>query len=199
MKEHLHDSDPSAFWGWFVPSESRFRNVEVPEKEALLDELLEHLQTFCPNLFFEVGGDKNGPFEFIVTAGGETAAFPCVRDLVASAPTIQRWQVIAFKPPQGFDFVMKHGAARLDPRRCWFLPLADSSGGNKVKLRIGCPGFSSTAAEDYAFAAWLTLDTGLGELAVAERIEDIELALVPDEPSRQGYMRLTTLPSFLHV
>ena len=114
------------FWTWFAANEARFRKLDGPEAEteALLDEILDHLHEFSDGLYFEIGGPTEGPMELIVTAEGDPDFFPQVRDLVAQAPPIPGWQVIAFKPPMGFDFVNDCSGLETDPRQCWFEPMA---------------------------------------------------------------------------
>src|SRR4051812_9694410 len=90
------------FWRWFAKHQARFRSVEVPEKEGLLDEIQHHLHAYCPDLFFEIGGFPGGTTELIITAAGRRALFPQVRELVSAAPPIDGWSFIAFKPAQGF-------------------------------------------------------------------------------------------------
>jgi hypothetical protein len=47
LKEASPIKRASDFWSWFVANEHLYRDVEVPEKESLLDALLERLQAFC--------------------------------------------------------------------------------------------------------------------------------------------------------
>ena len=72
----------AAFWSWFVSSEHLYRDVEVPEKEHLLDALLERLHDFCAQLWFEVGGGPTGSRELVITAEGKVEAFPALLELV---------------------------------------------------------------------------------------------------------------------
>jgi hypothetical protein len=43
-------NNPASFWSWFLSAEQRYRRLEVPEKEALLDELQRHLHKFSDQL-----------------------------------------------------------------------------------------------------------------------------------------------------
>jgi hypothetical protein len=197
MNQHVHDHSPHAFWQWFILSEARLRDLEVPDKEARLDDFLDHLQAFCPDLFFAIGGDPKGPLELIITASGHEEAFACVRQVISSAPILGGWQFIGFKPALGFDCVISKGAATIDPRRCWFLAYRDTTAPAKLFLRVACPGYVPENAEDFAFAVWESLDSGLGELIAAERIEDIQVGPVPENPTKHGYRRLAVLREFI--
>ena len=197
MTPHRHIQPASEFWRWFVLSEARFRDLAVPERESLLDEFLDHLHAFCPDLYFAIGGAPEGPNELIVTADGAVAAFACVRSIVDAAPTVAGWEFIAFKPALGFDCVIEKGVAILDPRLCWFLPVSAPLQSGALVLRIACPGYSDAAAEDFAFAAWEALDSGLGEQLTAEYIDDLEVVAVPSNPLTHGYIPLPELQRFL--
>jgi hypothetical protein len=51
-------SRAAVFSSRLAADERRYRDIEVPEKEQLLDDLLERLQAFCKDLWFEVGGGR---------------------------------------------------------------------------------------------------------------------------------------------
>ena len=87
--------DQRKFWEWFKQNEGRFRDVEVPEKERLLDDLLDALHDYCPQLWFETGRAEDGCNELIISAEGDTSYFSAVRTLIAVAPTISGWRFIA--------------------------------------------------------------------------------------------------------
>jgi len=190
-------SQASAFWRWFAKHQSRFRTVEVPQKETLLDEIQDHLHTYSPDLFFEIGGFPGGVTELIITAEGRRELFPLVWGLVGVAPQLDGWSFIAFKPAQGFDFVTEYGLAKLDPQQCWFLPLESSKNPERIGLRIGCPNFLHPTLQDFEKAALVALDTGLGELRAAEDIGHVEVERLPAEPADNGWIELVELPRYL--
>jgi hypothetical protein len=194
---HQHRKVPAAFWRWFSASEARFRAVSGPDSETLLDELHGHLQDFCSDLYFEIGGAPNGPVELVISAGGNRSVFPCVRELVALAPQLPGWHFIAFKQPQGFDFTTERNGVVLDPRECVCQLVPDLSRGTRHWLRVACPGFLPSAAKDYAFAVWTALDSAMGEVFVAEHILDIDLCPMPIGSRARAYFPLTSLPLLL--
>ena len=194
---HSHSLDPAAFWHWFAGSERRFRDLSGPKSEALLEELHERLRLYCTDLYFEVGGAPEHPVELVISAGGNASAFACVRALVSAAPPLPAWTVIAFKQPHGFSFTTRHNGILLDPRRCMFQLLPERSQGGRHWLRIACPGYVASAAEDYAFAAWTALDRALGEGFVSEHILEIELCSIPRGPVPRAFQPLPVLATAL--
>jgi hypothetical protein len=97
-------STPADFWNWFAVAQERFRSVQVPEKEQLLDELLARLHDYCDALYFEIGGTPGDVSELVITAEGDARYFGAVQDLIEAAPSITGWRFVAFRPPMGFQF-----------------------------------------------------------------------------------------------
>jgi len=190
-------SRAAKFWSWFSANEERYRNLEVPEKERLLDELLEHLQAFDPNLWFEIGGGPNGPRELVITAEGRLSAFPALRELCRAAPKIRGWDVVSFKQPQGFEFTTEYEDIVVSPEATWFLPLTSTQNPELLGLRLAFAHFEVKRQRQFLSAAYVMLEAGLGELAAAEYISHVEVCLAPSSPESEGYLALIDLPSFL--
>jgi hypothetical protein len=76
--------------------------VKEAERERIFDGLAIELQKVDPNLAFEFG--PNDPKrEFVISAAGIRSAFPAFVSLAAAAPTLEKWKVIAFRPPAAPD------------------------------------------------------------------------------------------------
>jgi hypothetical protein len=84
------------FWNWFVDHEEELLTFES-DRERIFDMLATELNKIDPALCFELG--PNDPrIEFVISAGGIKSAFPAVSALVDAAPTLERWQITAFRP-----------------------------------------------------------------------------------------------------
>ena len=189
-------NDPAKFWSWFQQNERRFRNLEGAEKEELLDEVLDHLQMFSEHLWFEIGGPEEA-CELIISAEGRREAFHDVRRLVATAPAMPGWTVIAFKPAQGFDFVTRYADLTFAPEATWFLPLSLEDDADALGLRVAYAHYEATNEHVFRAATFLMLEAGLGELITAERIQHVEVGPLPSSPEHSGYTLLTELPNYL--
>ncbi len=188
---------PAIFWLWFQANESRFRNIEVPEKEDLLDEFMGQLHEFSGDLWFELGGHPDGPHELIITAEGNFQAFNEVRRLIDAAPQIPGWEFIAFKPAQGFDFVTSYEGLNFAPAATWFLPLVSREDPDFLGLRVAFAHFDPKNKETFLAAAYIMLEAGLGELITAERIQHVEVGLLPSSPEAAGYIEICELSDYL--
>ena len=188
-------SSTTEFWSWFGSNEARFRNVETAEKEALLDEMLSHLQRVSEALFFEVGGHPDGPTELIITAEGNSKYFDLAREVVRKAPALKGWQFIALKPAVGFAFVTTYEGVRVDPKEMWFLPLENSLG--ELGLRIAGPAYQQAVESQFRFACHQLIDGGLGEETASAEVGHLEVGPLPDDPEAEGYIEIVELPAYI--
>jgi hypothetical protein len=189
--------DQRIFWAWFERNEERFRDIQVPEKEELLDELLAELHAYCPHLWFETGKADDGSHELIISAEGDTSYFSAVRTLIAAATPISGWRFIAFKPSMGFDFDTGYGGVTFSPRSAWFMPLRSSSNPSALGIRVGYAHYDRNLEQTFMTGTHIMLECVLGELVLAEQIQHIEVAVLPSSPEFSGYSPLLELADLL--
>ena len=185
------------FWSWFEKLATRFTAVSDCVEGVDLDAIQTQLHKYCENLWFEVGGDPDGPIEFVISAEGDERYFSKVEELVNAAPDIRGWSIVAFKQPQGFDFVTEYAGFELDPKQCWFLPLRSAREPSRVALRVGVPKFDPEISERIKNGLYVVTDTGLGELVAGQRIAFIEACEVPADPEEDGFLRLNELGDYI--
>lgn len=185
------------FWAWIVRNQGRLRETDGKDRQALFDQLLECLQAFREDLFFEIGGFPGGTTELIITAEGKSDLFDDVRALVASAPALPGWKFIALKPAAGFDFVTVYEGARIDPKTSWFLPLASAEHPDRFGMSLACSTYDATRHDTFRAAAHVVVETALGELAAAERVHYIDVEATPEDPTEDGYIELPQLVAYL--
>jgi hypothetical protein len=165
------------FWSWFVKHESELFNfdpVREAERERLFHELASELGKIDPDLVFEFG-PKNTSREFVVSAAGIKRAFPAVVSLVAAAPPLERWQVIAFRPRRTSPSSVEFRGKRVHPKDVQFTLLHD---GKTAGIFLFLPGFREGDA-DLKQIGYLLLDEVLGEYDVESHLGLIKM-LSPD-------------------
>ncbi len=178
----------SAFWAWFTANAKRVATIESGN-EPIADELAAHLQGIDPDLTFEVGV-KHAPRELIISAGGIKRAFPAVQRLVAAAPSIPGWRIIAFRPRSHVGLIVEFGGYRVDPAQVWFKAERD---GAKCGVTLHLPGYRDDA--NVKNAGYLLLDGSLGEYDVETKVGFIEMRALPANPASAGLRPLSELPS----
>jgi hypothetical protein len=189
--------DASRFWSWFQEQRHRLLCLRSGSDEPLLNEIQNELHRFCEHLWFEIGGHPSGPLEFVVSAEGNAAYFDQVDLLVSQAPRIEGIEIVAFKQPQGFDFVTTYEGTDIDPSACWFLPLVSSRNPGLVALRVGSPLYGSVPASTLESGLYIVVETGLGELVAGQRIAFIEACALPADPEEDGFFPLSDLADYI--
>ena len=179
------------FWNWFIQHEGELFDFDPrreAERERIFDELAGELRKVDPDLAFEFGPNELRR-EFVVSAGGIKRAFPAVVSLVSVAPTLDRWQVIAFRPrrpPQVVEFRGK----RVDPDDVQF-SLLDN--GKTAGIYLFIPGFREGDV-DLKQIGYLLFDGTLGEYDVETRLGLIKM-FSPDTHTVGDRYPLADLPA----
>jgi hypothetical protein len=189
--------DQREFWAWFERNEAKFRNIETPEKEQLLDELMEALHAYSPHLWFETGSADDGVNELVISAEGNSDHFSAVRTLIAAAPSISGWRFIAFKPACGFEFDTCYEGVTFSPKATWFLPLRSSSNPSLLGIRVGYAHYDRAKEQTFLTGTFIMLECALGELALADQIQHIEVVALPSSPESSGYLPLQELANLI--
>lgn len=184
------------FWSWFREHSAEL--YAMPDADARFwDTALAELHRVDARMQFEISDPVNDRREFVITARGDPSVFASVEALVAAAPGLSEWIVVALKPPCGFDFATTYEGVEFDARRLWFLPLHSANRPDDVGLRVGVPGLSDAHRSIAARAVIVILETGLGERSLAIDVQHVEYAALPEEPAKHGWIELPELPAYI--
>lgn len=189
------------FWNWFEQNSNKFFFLNQvdneDEREKILDDFLNQLHQYCDKLYFEIGGHPDEIQDLIITADGNLDYFSKVEELIKHAPKLKDWNIIAFKPPVDPSFVIEYGDIKIDPKKTWFLPLENEKRPEQLGLRICTPDYSPAKKKDFLNAAYLALDSILGEKSNALNIQHVEVEDLPDNPEKEGMINLIELPQYI--
>jgi hypothetical protein len=106
--------------------------------DPLWDIALNQLKVLNDGLWFEFSEPNGEDREFIITAEGRSESFGLVETIVARAPRIPGWRIIALKPPMGFDFKTTYEGILFEPGHMWFLPLESNSHRTMLVYALAC-------------------------------------------------------------
>lgn len=190
------------FWNWFSKNSSKFLDINLEKnkdiKEELLDILLFKLHEYSDGLYFEIGGTPGVyPQELIITAQGDEEFFAAVEKLVTSAPVINGWEIIAFKPEMGCDFITEYKEIVLDPKKIWFLPLDNKKDFHFLGLRVYMPDFEFSKKQLYLEGVYILLDVILGEKSSVLDVNYVDIDLLSVNPEEHCLIELCSLPDYI--
>ena len=180
------------FWDWFIQHEEELYEFDPgreAERERIFDQVATELQKCDPDLTFEFG-PKQRRREFVISASGMKSAFPAVVSLVNAAPTLNRWQVTAFRPRRIPPDVVEFRSKRVHPKDVQF-SLLDN--GKTAGMYLFIPGYQEDDA-DLKQIGYLLLDEAIGEYDVETRLGPIKM-FPPDAPTDGERYPLTDLPA----
>jgi hypothetical protein len=171
-QQHAEGSPQVEFWRWFRDNDARLFDFER-DREKIFDDLGLALHRVHPDLTFEFGPDHDHKRDFVVSAGGIREAFPMVRTLVAAAPELDRWNIIAFRPRRKTVNDIDLNGVHVRALDVSFTAEPD---GDRIGITLLIPGFRSTPNRTFEQIGYLLLDEALGELAVETRLGFITFA-----------------------
>jgi len=202
-------SKEQQFWDWFIKSEEMLFQLLSPDHK-LWHELSKRLRAVDSNLTFEVGTqpEANGRRQLAISADGIRDSFASVEALADTAPSLQRWNIVRFRPPvQDYadnELQMHDEKVAGSDIDCVLAP--NETGTINVCLRIpGCPEVND---RKYAHIGFILLDMALGEydvecsvgefVVVPDNFELDEARLIPFADLRDEFCRLRTQESDRH-
>jgi hypothetical protein len=186
------DPKIAAFWAWFSATSSELTSVKTG-KEPVCKTLSAELSKVDKGLTWEFGPTEKGVREFTVSADGAKALFPRVKAIVAAAPPLPTWKILAFRQRKSIDGMsLTVDSAKLDVGKVLFR--AGKEGG-KIALTVFIEGLTRKNEKQVLMQGFILLDYCLGEYDVETRIGAIDFLPLSDTVERKDLMPLPKLAS----
>jgi hypothetical protein len=177
-------SQYSNFWTWFQANEADFPTTS--EFDATYgDELSGRLTDIKSGLVYEIAILDDAENELIISGDGIKELIPFVQDVVNSAPAIDGWKIIAFRPRMDdyASFTLNFGERNFDPKKLWcWSRIEDGS----FDLVIYHAEYSDEVRNLLVNGTYVLLDMALGEYDVMTGIRYIDHRELPDDPEAAG-------------
>lgn len=173
IKRLFNKSDKyKVFWDWFIHVSDDFFDLNEENYELLFKRLNKQLSRVNKDLTYEFSAELvDGKREFIISADGIYSAFSDVIKLVEAAPNIENFKIIAFRQ-RGEDFKIQFNDIELDPLNVSFsYEIQD----NLINLVLYIKDYDPNN-DDWEGAAFILLDTIIGEYDTVTKIGEIEFS-----------------------
>jgi hypothetical protein len=157
------------FWKWFQKNETMLFNFEK-DRESVFDQLSTQMKKVHESLTFEFGPVENGKRDFVISADGIKKGFPAVETLYASAPKLERWTFIKFRPRrEAMDIDYAGVSVKTGDVFCTVQPDRGKAG-----ITVFLRNYRQENQKAYAGITFLMLDQALGEYDVETRVGFIQ-------------------------
>ena len=179
-----------AFWNWFE------RQKDEPY-DGLITSVNERIKQLSLGLSVELDVIQT-PKVLVVTPQGMKHYFTHAHEVLAYAPPIEDWELIATKPPLGVLEVVEVDGISIEPSEVTFMPLNSPEHPDDLAIRLYHKAYvAQEGREQNAVIAglYLLLDKLLGEESATFDFQYIDFDDMP-HPKEQDYP-LHQLPAFV--
>jgi hypothetical protein len=132
----------------------------------------------------------------IVTADGDRSLFPLAHTIVAAAPVVEGWTILALKPKLGFPESVRWENLDLRIADVRFDPL-ELEGSDDLGLRIFVRGVQEQDAVAAHSAVLRAMDHGLGEERFAMSVHYTEIRVLSADDATDDFIPLVDLDAFI--
>ena len=199
---------PDIFWQWFTAnaeSLTMLNDLDESRRNALLDEMQQHLTEYCDGLTYELGEQTANGRTLTISAEGDFDLFRHVVELVDNAPDVDWWEFVAFRQPKGKNLRVIFDRYRFETSKMAFMQLENEEEPDIIGLRVALPDQpkdykprpDSEADDDRLVGVYVTLEALLGEFDCTTLIGYVDLCPMPKEPFKSEFRPLDDLPEFV--
>lgn len=127
---------------------------------------------------FEIGQkDKTNSRTLVISCDGVKEGILAVNDLVSKVPSIEGWNIVAFRQPVDDNLTIEMDGLKLSTNDILFDYQAAPD--NMVDITLYVDKLSDTNRDKYLQATFVLLDAAIGEYAAMTKIRYIELLQIP--------------------
>jgi hypothetical protein len=180
-------SPQARFWRWFRSNGARLRAMMYDgedARDAATAEMRDAVAEVEPGLILEFGPGTDEAHDLIISADGRRERVDPIKDLVAAAPAIPGWEVIAFRPRMTLDdlAINVHGE-QIGTDDVWFRVEEDADG---LALTLYVRGLTPKNERFRGLGASLLAEHAVGERDALTLLSGLRVETLPADPRRAG-------------
>jgi hypothetical protein len=170
----------AGFWDWFVKHEARLADAAAVDPVAAMKEIQAQLDRHEEDLVVELMLDKTP--SLVVSADGNASLFGAVKRVVAAAPKLKRWSVVAFRPRRPWMGDLEIEGRKFALADFSFRELGRVKG--QIDIEVAVRGRTEANEKEVDNAAFLVLDVVLGEYDTETKIGVVDFSSTPKKSHR---------------
>ncbi|MGF1581450.1 MAG: DUF695 domain-containing protein [Gemmataceae bacterium] len=185
------------FWEWFRENGNRLRDTVYGENEGArheaLDELASAKSLLARDLILELGRSlEGGVAELVVSADGRPERVDEVKSFVSSAPKMEGWEVVAFRPRmsmrEGLEIQIQ--GETIGPSDVWYRVTPEEDG---LGLTLYVQGLTDENEEMRGLGASLLAEHEIGERDVLTLLSSLGCEALPADPQAEDLQPFKTI------
>ncbi len=186
-----HPEQIPQFWTWFQANQQLLASTENPGDKVHV-ELGENLKRIDEGLTFEIGKAAGDKRELAVSADGVPELFPIVKEVVAAAPKMEKWQVVAFRqrvPAETLKELAIQGGSAGGGSEQIGLAVKDMRGSiSRVAEKANVTVFlkNNSGNEGQQNMVLIMLQQALGESDLVTKVGDIRFASIEEDDKKNS-------------
>lgn len=179
------------FWEWFLLRSDYIYEMLESDTENIALEIKENLKMIHNDIEFEIPFDFNdGKRSLIISADGDIELFDLVIKLVESAPSVSKWDIIAFRPRlHQRNQVIDLDGITMDYNDVFFISKEEN---NKLILDVYIKDFDGSDNR-YVHLYFLLLDSLIGEYDSVTLIDETRIYPFNEQHDLNQFPRLLEL------
>ncbi|WP_432694508.1 hypothetical protein ACRBU7_30700 (plasmid) [Priestia aryabhattai] len=180
------------FWSWFEKNSEDYFQLDEKNYDLLFNKLGLQLSKYHKDLTFEFSLEMNkGKREFIISAEGMVSAFPAVIKLVEEAPSLEKFNVVAFRQRQNSEQEIYFEDIVLNTEDIFFT-YRENKQMDCLDIVIYIKGYSEEN-DQFIAATFIMLDSLIGEYDVGVKLGEINFEPYQEEKEAQPILNLVSL------
>lgn len=165
------------FWNFFRENLGFIESYQ-DNPETVVRAVGQVLNAVAPEIDFELGKNEKGYYELILIAGGMKSNIEPIMELYHSAPEIENWLIVPFRPRQEGSVFDLNGR-RYDHNHVYYVSEVTPEG--LTELWIYMQDFSPKNEKEIGGIGYLLLDSVLGEIDSMTMIGHVTFAALTDD------------------
>ncbi|MFO0598958.1 MAG: hypothetical protein U0228_26860 [Myxococcaceae bacterium] len=168
------------FWEWFAKKEAKLAEKAKTDPAGPMNEISDTLERMVrQGLIAELAVDPapGKKSTVVISADGDKDLFDAVKAVVAAAPRLKHWDVLAFRQRRDAGDTIEFEDESFTVADFSFREVSRAEG--KVDIEIFARGMKSKDDKSYMQAAFIFLDGIVGEYDVETKIGGIQLLPLP--------------------
>jgi len=180
------------FWSWFERNSEDYFQLDENNYDILFNKLGLQLSKYHKDLTFEFSVETSqGKREFIISAEGMVSAFPAVIKLVEEAPSLEKFNIVAFRQRQNNEQEIYFEDIVLNTKDVFFTYREDKQR-NCLDIVVYIKGYTEEN-DQFIGAAFIMLDSLIGEYDVGVKLGEIKFEPYQEKKDVQSILTLVSL------